>query len=199
MCWRIEGCVLGLLAGAGAQALPAQRSPIHRHSIQVAGSARLTHTRDIGNDRGWTTFELTPRIGYFIANGLAVNANLRFERTSLSAEHLTGWGVGPGLTYYVDLHSRHFYPFVSGRTLFTWDKISGLQPDGTTSRKNTNRVWLVSGGGLFMLGQHVGITGEIFYEHERFSAEAFIFTGVSEQVNSSETYGLQWGVAAFIF
>jgi hypothetical protein len=199
MHWRTESCLLGLLAGAVAQTLPAQSSPIHRHSIQIGGSARLTHTRDIGNDRSWTILELTPRIGYFIARGLAVSGNLRFERTFESAEHLTGWGIGPGLTYYFDVHSRHLYPFISARTLFTWDKISGAQPDGTNSWKSTNRVWLVSGGGLFMLGQHVGITGEIFYQHERFSTEAFIFNGVSEQVNSSETYGLQWGVAAFIF
>jgi hypothetical protein len=140
-------------------------------------------------------FEVTPRVGVFVARGLAVNANLRFKHFSDGNQGTTEWGVGPGLTYYLDVKSSHFYPFLSGRTLFTWDH-SGPGGLGGTTLTGTNRVWLISGGGLLMLGQHVGLSGELFYQHERFTAQS----GTAPRLaNSSETYGVQWGVAAFIF
>ena len=188
-------CMLYLFLGVLASPLAAQASPIQAGSIQVAGSAQFTHTRDIGNDQGWTEFDLTPRLGYFLARGLALNAHLQFQRISAAGNHQTGWGFGPGLSYFVDVHSRHFYPFISGRTLLAWDN-SSTEVLGAGNFRQTNRVWLVSGGGLFMLGQHVGLSGELFYQHEHFTSRPG-----SGQVlaNSSETYGLQWGVAAFIF
>ena len=47
-----------------------------------------------------------------------------------------------------------------------------------------------------MLGQHVGISGELFYQHQHFTSKSGIGPVLG---NNSETYGLQWGVAPFIF
>ena len=191
---RAEVALTGLLVALGMGHVEAQRSPIRHGSLQIAGSAQFTHSRDIGNDRGWTVFEVTPRLGYFVVNGLALNANLRFRYSWEDGSHVTEWGVGPGLTYYVNLKSRHFYPFLSGRTLFAQDVPSADQFGITT--KSTDCVWLASAGGLIMLGSHVGISGELFYQHEHLTAKT---TGAPRVANNAETYGLQWGVAAFIF
>src|SRR5262249_18997764 len=161
---------------------------------QLAGSAQLTHSRDIGNDRGWTVFEVTPRIGYFVLKGLAVNANLRLHHGWGEGSRYTEWGVGPGLTYYINVKSRRFYPFLSGHTLFVWGNSS--QDQFGIANNSTNTVWLGSVGGLIMLGSHVGISGELFYQHQRLTAKS---SGTPRVANSAEDYGLQWGIAAFIF
>src|SRR2546423_8629052 len=73
---RLEGCLFALLTTTFANVARAQQSPVQKGSIQVSGTASLTHERDIGNDVGWTSLELSPRVGYFVARGLAINWNL---------------------------------------------------------------------------------------------------------------------------
>ncbi|MFN2601378.1 MAG: hypothetical protein ABR582_01335 [Gemmatimonadaceae bacterium] len=202
----MKGCVLALLATTSADVARAQQSPIQKGSIQVAGTASLTHERDIGNDVGWTSFELSPRVGYFVVRGLAVNWNLHFRRVwfedeeTITNQRALEWGIGPGLTYYVSTRSRHFYPFLSARTLFTRSAlhatVTNAGQEERTNGSSTNNVWLVSGGALYMVGTHVGVTSELFYEHEYFTSRYGISPGNG---NSSEMYGLQWGIAAFIF
>ena len=202
----IKGCLFGFLIAMSWDAARAQQLPIQKGSIQVAGTASLTHERDIGNDVGWTSLELSPRVGYFVARGLAVNWNLHFRRTwfadepTITNQRSLEWGIGPGLTYYFSTRARHLFPFVSARTLFTRSSIHATVTNAgreeLTSGRSTNNVWLVSAGALYMVGTHVGVTSELFYQHEYFTARYGISPGSG---NSSEMYGLQWGIAAFIF
>ncbi len=138
---RITLLAIGLVVSLAmpGQAQSTRRLPIGRGAIQLAGSAQLTHSRDIGNDRGWSVFEVTPRIGYFVLKGLAVNANLRLHHGWGGGSRYTEWGVGPGLTYYVKLKSRRFYPFL----------------DRSTPRREQRgglRI-TVGGGGLYLLNR----------------------------------------------
>ena len=203
---RLEGCLFALLTTTFANVARAQQSPVQKGSIQVSGTASLTHERDIGNDVGWTSLELSPRVGYFVARGLAINWNLHFRRIwfqdeeTITNQRALEWGIGPGLTYYFSTRSRHLYPFLSARTLFTRSTshatVTNAGQQERTNGRSTNNVWLVSAGALYMVGTHVGLTSELFYQHEYFTARYGISPGSG---NSAEMYGLQWGIAAFIF
>ena len=154
----LKGCLFALLATTFANVARAQQSPIQKGSIQVSGTASLTHERDIGNDVGWTSLELSPRVGYFLARGLAVSWNLHFRRIwfdndqEITNQRALEWGVGPGLTYYVSTRSHRFYPFVSGRTLFTrytsHATITNAGGEQRTDSRTTNNIWLISAGAL---------------------------------------------------
>ncbi|HEX5386421.1 MAG TPA: hypothetical protein VFW66_06990 [Gemmatimonadales bacterium] len=170
------------------RAADAQYSPVHRGSIQLAGTAQLSHFRDIGNDFSSSVIELAPRLGYFVAPGLALNANLQFRHDASEVAAATQWGVGPGLTYYVSGLSRRVYPFVSGRTLFTWSH--AWDGSGVVLDRRNSTSWLVSSGALVLLAEHVGLTAELYYQHDRFTVEP--------STNSDEQYGLQWGFAIFV-
>jgi hypothetical protein len=203
-----------LLAALSASLLPtlgAQESPVQRGSIQLGGTAAFTKTRDIGNDFGWVTLELLPRVGYFVVKGLAVSANLRYrviwndDQATVRDQRFTDWGVGPGLTYFFTTKSPRLFPFVSGRTLFvrsfhTADLYSSPQAETPTVADNETRTrtrnWQASAGIMYMAVKHVGITGELFYQRTR------VTIGIDkpdESSNEAELYGLQWGIAAFVF
>lgn len=198
--------LFAVLVSTAPGVVQSQQSPIQKGSIQVAGTASLTHEHDIGNDFGWTSLELAPRVGYFIAHGLAVNGNFRFQRIwyddqeTIKDQRALTWGIGPGLTYYVPTRFQRLYPFVSARTLFLRTSLHSTQTLSNNviplRSHSTNNVWLISGGALYMLGKHVGITSELFYEHEYFTSQ---YGPSSATGNSSEMYGVQWGIAAFIF
>jgi hypothetical protein len=203
---HIQVLLLTLATFATASISHGQQSPIQKGSIQVAGTADVTHTRDIGNDFGWTSVELLPRVGYFVVRGLAVSANLRFQRVwyddneTITDQRAVNWGIGPGVTYYVATRSPRLFPFVSARTLFTRGSshttVTGPTGERRVDSRVTNNVWLLSGGALFMVAKHVGISGELFYQHENFTAR---YDPNPANGNSSETYGLHWGIVAFIY
>jgi len=46
-----------------------------------------------------------------------------------------------------------------------------------------------------MLGKHVGLTSEAFYQRNNNT----IRNGTAESTSDSNTYGVQWGISAFIF
>jgi hypothetical protein len=185
----VPGTLLVLALGlVPPRAAAAQYSPVHRGSIQLGGTAQFGHFRDIGNDFNSTALEIAPRLGYFVARGLALSANLQFRHTASEIATGTDWGVGPGLTYYVPGVSPRVYPFVSGRTLFTWGHF--WDESGVTLDRHHSTSWLVSTGALVLLAEHVGLTAELYYQHDRFTVEP--------ATNSSDSYGLQWGFAIFV-
>ena len=206
--------VVGVTTAANAQAgneSVRRESPVQRGSVQVAGTASFQRTHDIGNDHGWVTLELTPRVGLFVMRGLAVNLNVRHrqiwfdDQATVREQHFNEWGIGPGLTYYVTTKSPRLFPFISGRTLFVRSVnetdlyVSADLPEPTVNdRKARTRTtnWQVSGGVMYMLVKHVGLTSEVFYQRTRTTIQP---DTPEEATNSAKLYGIQWGLAAFIF
>lgn len=199
------------LAAASPALAQKAESPVQRGSIQVGGTATLNRSRDIGNDFGWVTLDVMPRVGVFVMKGLAVSLNARHRRiyyddqAVVRDQRFVEWGAGPGLTYYASTRYRRVFPFVSARTLFSRTRNESdifarpQDPDPTEenriSRTNTDS-WLVSGGVMYMLVKHVGITGEAYYQHTRSSVRT---EPQPASTNKAEQFGIQWGVAAFIF
>lgn len=193
---RAPGALLVFCAGAICARVQAQDSPVRRGSVQIAGTAHLYHTRDIGSDDGWTSLPINPRLGYFVVRGLALSGNVSFERGWNESSHSTSWGAGPGLTYFVGTGSAHWYPFVSGRTLFVRRRTGIVAPGHATSDVISSRTWALSAGLLFMLARPVGPTGEVFYQRDQIRHTVDGHSGGS---NRGESYGVQWGIAAFVF
>lgn len=212
--YRVLVLVLAIPAmTARAQSSPEPRreSPIERGSIQIGGTASLTHTRDVGNDFETTNLDVMPRVGYFVARGLAVGLNLRHRRiwfddlATVRDQTFTEWAVGPGLTYFVPTKLRRVYPFVSARSLFgrsvnkadIFESPESDQPsiDGREARTRS-RTGQAAVGVMYMVVKHVGITGEVFYQRTRTTVQP---GKADETSNSAELYGIQWGLVAFIF
>jgi hypothetical protein len=201
-------CVAGFPISAIAQE---GGSPIQQGSVQVGGTATLNRSRDIGNDFGWVTLDLFPRAGYFVVKGFAVSLNGRHRRIYYDDQALVRdqrfveWGLGPGVTYYASTKSRRLFPFVSARTLFSRTRNESdifARPQDTEPAEE-NRIsrsrtatWLISGGVMYMLVKHVGVTSEAYYQHTRSTVQT---EPQPESSNRAEQFGLQWGVAAFIF
>lgn len=194
----------GLLLAPTIQRIQGQESPIQKGSVVVGGSADISHTEPVGGGSGLTIVEAFPRVGYFVVKGLALSVNGRFRRTSaedqasVRDQTSTEWGIGPGISYYVATRFPRLFPFVSTRVLYNRTSTHAeLLPAGTEIESRiTTVVWLGSAGALFMLGKHVGLTSEAFFQRNNNN----IRTGASaESESDSNTYGLQWGITAFIF
>lgn len=197
------GLIAFCLATTTANAQGGQ-SPIQQGSIQIGGTADISHTEPEGNGPGLTIIEAFPRVGYFVVKGLALSANVRYRRasaedqTNVKDQTSTEWGLGPGVSYYVATPVPRLFPFVSGRLLYNRTSSHSEQlPSGAEidSRIRT-KVWLVSGGALYMLGEHVGLTSEAFHQWNRNKITSG--SGAAAKSNST-TYGIQWGITAFIF
>jgi hypothetical protein len=179
----------------GFEVAGAQSRPTDDGTVQLAGTAQLVRHKTGGGSA--TVFELAPRIGYFVMSGWALNINLTYSRVSEGGEATNVWGLGPGVTYYPGRLSPRVYPFVSARTLFTWQHTP--QRDIFSPEvyiRTTN--WLVSAGGLFLLADHVGLTGEFFYQRSHLTHEVVTDGMSSTGISPSRSWGIQWGVAVFL-
>lgn len=188
-----------------------RESPVRRGSIQIGGTAAFTHSRDIANDYGWTTLELMPRAGYFVARGLAVSLNLRQrhvwydDQPTVRDQTFRDWGIGPGLTYFASTKFPRVFPFVAARTLFSrslnqadiYESPQSQEPSiDDREARASSRNWQLAAGVMYMVVKHVGISGEAFYQRTRATVQP---DTPEEASNTAELYGLQWGLAAFIF
>ena len=197
-------CLLTLVVAATGARMEAQGSPIQKGSIAIGGTADISYTEPVDGGAGLTIVEAFPRFGYFVAKGLALSLNGRFRRASSEAQATvkdqtsTEWGIGPGVSYYVATPVPRLFPFVSARVLYNRTTTHAeLVPSGTEIESRiTTDVWLGSLGALFMLGQHVGLTSEAFYQRNNNKIRS---GQAAETESDSNTYGLQWGISAFIF
>lgn len=163
-------------------ALHAQTSVLDHGSINIAGDAAFTSSGSGDGDRT-TQLIIRPSAQYFIIPGFAVGGNVIVTHFSRDHNSSTTIGAGPSAAYYFGRGERNVYPFISGsftvlRTSFEND---------FTNQSASATGYRGSGGVLFMLSQSVGITGELFYQGQN-----------SDDFNTN-TYGLAFGVSAFVF
>lgn len=82
----------------------------------------------IQNSTTTSQFSITPAVGYFVADNLAVNLSANFEskKEDESSTKITqnSFSVLPGLVYYVPTNSQ-FRPFVEAGAGYAMTKISG--------------------------------------------------------------------------
>lgn len=200
------GISLITLLITSAAVVQAQQSPIQKGSIQIGGTADISHTEPDGGGAALTIIEAFPRFGYFVVKGVALSVNGRFRRASsepqatIRDQTSTELGIGPGISYYIATPAPRLFPFVSARVLYNRTSTHAeLVPSGTKIESRINTVvWLGSAGALIMLGKHVGLTSEAFYQRNKNKIRNG-GDGSPEVSSDSDTYGIQWGIAAFLF
>lgn len=192
-------CRLPLLFAAASfmPVLHAQDAPTGGSSWLIGGSASIQRSRNVESEITSTSLDLNPQLGYFIATGLALTANLRFARSTTEGASSTAWGVGPGASYYFGRAPRTLYPYVSGRILWGRDRntVSIPLPGGELTSSSTNWLWRVAGGGALMLVRNAAVTGELFFARNRRTSRG------SEPVarSTDESYGLAVGLSIFAY
>ena len=194
--WKLLVCGLCLVIASEGAA----QDPIDSGSLIVGGHARIAGFRDIGNDQREFGFELLPHVGVFVVRGLAVTLNARLGWSSRegSGSAFT-WGLGPGVIYYF-AKARQFYPYLTVRTLGVWTDFrpSDDLPD-LISIDDTEWTWVAGIGGSLFVARHVALNAELFYSRFVVTSDIRLTEGIQKQRNSSEQYGLLFGVRAFVF
>lgn len=199
---QLGACLVALISVPAAANAQAKKLPIQQGSIQIGGTADISRTRSSGGGSGLTIAEAFPRIGYFVAKGLAVSANFRVRKVwaddqpGATNQGSTEWGIGPGVAYYVQAGMPRLFPFLSGRALHNRATSHADVGAASIDTRVTTDLWLLSGGALYMLGEHVGLTSEVFYQRNHNKVRN---NPTTEITSSSTTYGVQWGISAFIF
>ena len=188
----VMALTVSMSLAASTDQLTAQAHAVDRGSWLLSGTASVTRHRDVGNDFRTFRVDVSPRIGYFVVPHLAVIMNVRLRTASSDAGNSFAWGLGPGIGYYFGGPESRFRPFASARTLFMWDHRS--VSDGQWDRDYTSAAWLVSLGSVVMLASQVGVSAELFYQWDRVTVG-----GTGGAGNEAERFGLQLGIAAFVF
>lgn len=162
--------------------LYAQTSAIDRGSLLLDGDASFTsNTAGVNNEDRMTLLAVRPAVQYLILPGFAIGGVVSLAHSSLEGLSSTTFGVGPAATYFFGKGDRSFFPFVSGH----------VNLDRRISNFSDSRNFFSyrgSGGVLLMLSRSVGLTGELFYRAQN-----------SRGNSNSNSFGLAFGVSAFVF
>ncbi len=171
------------LLGLGTTAR-AQSFAVDRGSWLVGGTAGFNSIGYSGQSGRETLIFLYPAVQYFVTPGLALGGTLTLYRDGIGGgQHVVGYGGGPAVTYYFGRGHRSFYPYVGASASLVRSRATG---GSSSSERNLG----AHGGLLFMLARNVGVDAGLYYDRYYGSASPF---------NDQSVYGLQIGVAAFVF
>ncbi len=171
------------LLGLGTTAR-AQSFAVDRGSWLVGGAAGFNSMGYSGQSGRATLIFLYPEAQYFVAPGLALGGTLTLARQDLGGGvHQFGYGAGPAATYYFGRAHRSVYPYVGARASLVRSRVTGGSADSQSQVG-------ARAGLLFMLARNVGVDAGLYYDRYRGSGSPF---------NDYDFYGLQIGVAAFVF
>lgn len=147
------------------------------------------------------TFSVTPSVGYFVIDKLAVGIDLGFTTATTKFEGLkattTNFSVMPTGTYYFTNDSK-FVPFLGAGIGYASVKNKGTGDfmGAPTSNETTTDglAWKVKGGVTYMATQSLGVNLGVSYD--QFSnKETYMNTDVKTNV---KTFGVNVGFSYFI-
>lgn len=171
----------------------AQDYPVDEGSYLIGGSISFTSQGgDLyagADDERVNTFLINPNFHYFIVPNLAIGAEVLINRASQGDVSQTTFGIGPSVSYFFGGPESSIYPFVTAGPIYSRIAIDF----GEESRSASGFGGRFSGGIASMLTRNVALTGEVFYLFESLKLED------AEESLSGNTFGIQFGVTAFIF
>ena len=106
-----------------------------------------------------TTIAFSPSAGYFIANNLAVGANVLFSYTKVNDAKTTSIGAGPFARYYFG--TMNIRPFVFGDVNF----VSTKTKVNSTATTSTGSSYDLGAGLAAFINRNVAIEGKAGYNH----------------------------------
>ncbi|WP_027385521.1 outer membrane protein [Chryseobacterium gregarium] len=144
-----------------------------------------------------STFSVTPSVGYFVIDKLAVGIDLGFTNITTKEDGdkstISSFSVMPTATYYF-VNSSKLVPFLgagigyaSGKTKETYSNVS---EEFTTN----GLAWKVKGGVTYMATQSLGINLGVSFD--QFSNKETYFG--TEYKNTVNTFGVNVGFSYFI-
>jgi hypothetical protein len=180
-----------LLGGADINAQP--RWALDKGSVAIGGHASFGIAGGMVqgfNDK--TTIDLAPFAYYLTASNIGVGALVYVNSSSRKdGESSTTMGVGPSLLLAFADSSYSWYPFLQLTGL--WASASEKSPYVESGQVKTGSGFALefAGGGTYMIGRHVGINVQGYYQVQWITVDA--------ESNTGKQYGLRVGITGFIF
>lgn len=156
-----------------------------------------------------STFSVTPSLGYFVIDGLAVGIDLGYTNTvykELDMKQTTSmFSVMPNATYYFQTGGK-FFPFLgagigygSSKTKYNFNQFNDegfpdplISPN--TELKADGLAWKVKGGVTYMATESLGLNLGVSYE--QFSSKKN-YNNVNAKT-IAKTFGVNLGVSFFL-
>ena len=187
--------VLAQTPDAPAPDDPATWTQTARGVRLLGGSASLSRQSD------FTFASVAPRIGTFVADGLALGVDLQlgYGRSSFTlfdgvnslegSSSSTALGVGPSVTYYVGGGRPGVRPFVEADVSLAYRRSSSSGDlGGNETRSDTNVGGGLGAGVSIPIARNVALRTQAFYRTFDFSFD-----------EGSSTYGLSAGFTTFLY
>ncbi len=137
-------------------------SQTSKKSWLVGGSATFSSTKegDITN----TVIDVSPRVGYFIANNFAVGMNVTINATSDDGNKTSTNSFGPYVRYYFASLGKNAKLFGNAQGIF------GTENEGLGSSKLTG--YGIAAGPAFFLNSHVALEFAVSYTSTKAGVES---------------------------
>ena len=186
-------CLALWLYPAAAQA---QDYATDKGSFLIGGAASLSSSGNDFEGGRSTTLSIAPSAQYFVIPGLAVGGTIGWAYASYEDFSFSTLNVGPRLSYYFGRSAQNIYPFVSAAVGY----LRSSSDSGAFDQTASGTQFDVSGGATFMIARNVGLTGELFYTQR--SEETDTDVGLLGDITTafgSDSFGLRFGISAFVF
>ncbi len=176
-----------------AGSLLAQEGAVDKGVILLGGGLSFSSSggdfyENADGDR-MTEVSLSPKFGYFVIPSLAVGVMVDFNMVKQGDYDPTTWGVGPFVSYYIDLDQEggkgSVYPFVGAS--YTYGKWKFGDDEATQHN-------IKFGGGVnYMLTNTVGLYGMGSYNIVKYKAD-----GADETIDGN-SFGGEAGFQIFFY
>jgi len=204
VCMTIISLVaLVIVSGFSANCL-ASDSPIGRGSSIATGTMSFTSSGGSlwNNERGDNLFEFesSPGGGFFILDGLSINAYGSHRYSKQGDDRSEVWSLGPRVQYYFDFNKSKleakgkFFPSVGLAYLWT-KKTLKYSETGFPDDKFSGNTIRVDAGGTYMLSNSIGISMGVYFAQDRFKQKEPIEFDSQE----GNRVGIELGWTAFLF
>jgi hypothetical protein len=193
--WRtaVLAVGIGLVARDARAQTPA---PIGRGSWIVSGTAGWTHAKTEDHAAS-TSVSLSPSVLYFVRSQLALGGSLNGSYSRAGSAETTSLGIGPEIRYYPAPLSEKTLPYFRVAIRPSWTR----RPTQTDADLTTRELQTDLAIGLTqLLATQVGLSAELFYT--KLSTHFGDLDGAVVPSGSdftSDSYGLRFGITAFVF
>jgi hypothetical protein len=142
------------------------------------------------NDK--TTADLAPFAYYLTSANIGIGGLAYLNSTSrTNGESSTTMGFGPSLLLAFADSSFAWYPFLQVSALWASATEESPYVESGQQQSGTGFALEFAGGGTYMIGRHVGISVQGYYQVQ--------WITVDGETNTGKRYGLRVGVTGFLF
>jgi hypothetical protein len=136
-----------------------------------------------------TDIGFNPAGMYFFMPNLGIGGALDLLYWSQGDYNTTEICIGPAVAYFFNTKGSSIRPYVGG----SFGYLSRSWDTGTDDGTDDGFSFTGMGGAVFMAGDHLGFSGQLFYRYT-----SITFEGDDDSIDGS-TIGVRFGVLGFIF